>query len=206
MVLKILERFEKDDKVKYFKGYIALKNFTKYQKDNPSINKGMEILTIEVPSELLKWVKIDTKRIKLPENIIQTVTDCIETAPYPNPNPNNKHNTPDGGLLCESKTVETVETVDKSLKEACNPLKKRELEKEKLLTGYPQGKEIELKKEMLEGGSFKESFIDDLFKKYPVEKIEKYFEEFKYMQNIRNPAGWMTEALKNDYLDREEGG
>ena len=66
MVLKILERFEKDDKVKYFKGHIALKNFTKHQKNNPKINKDIEILISETPLELLSWVNIDRKRFNIP--------------------------------------------------------------------------------------------------------------------------------------------
>jgi hypothetical protein len=75
--------------------------------------------------------------------------------------------------------VETVETVDKS---------------------------IELKREMLDLASscFKEDFLTKLFKQYPVEKIEKYFEELKYKQNVNNPAGWLVAALKNNY--KEEGG
>jgi predicted phage replisome organizer len=83
-------------------------------------------------------------------------------------------------VVCVSP-VETVETVDNSSKE-----------KEKLL-----------KKEMLDlvSGCFKESFLDGLFKKYPVEKIEKYFEELKYLQNIRSPVGWLVTQLKND-LDK----
>jgi len=83
-------------------------------------------------------------------------------------------------VVCVSP-VETVETVDNSSKE-----------KEKLL-----------KKEMLDlvSGCFKESFLDGLFKKYPVDRIEKYFEELKYLENIRNPVGWLVTALKND-LDK----
>jgi hypothetical protein len=75
--------------------------------------------------------------------------------------------------------VETVDTVDKS---------------------------IELKKEMLDlvSGCFKEDFINKLFKQYPVEKIEKYFEELKYKEGVINPVGWLVAALKNDY--KEEGG
>jgi len=85
-----------------------------------------------------------------------------------------------GNVVCVSP-VETVETVDNSSEE-----------KEKLL-----------KKEMLDlvSGCLKESFLDGLFKKYPVDRIEKYFEELKYLENIRNPVGWLVTALKND-LDK----
>jgi len=63
MVLKILKRFEKDLKIKYKGGYIALKNFTKHQKNNPKINRGIEILIKEVPQDLVKWVDIDYDRL-----------------------------------------------------------------------------------------------------------------------------------------------
>jgi hypothetical protein len=88
-------------------------------------------------------------------------------------------------VVCVSP-VETVETVDNSSKK-----------KEKLL-----------KKEMLDliSGCFEESFLDGLFKKYPVEKIEKYFEELKDLENIRNPVGWLVTALKNDYQAIKEEG
>ena len=85
MVLKILERFEKDNKVKYFKGYIALKNFTKHQKDNPKINKGIEILISETPLELLSWVNIDRKRFNLPDSLY---IDYGKTMNYSNSNSN----------------------------------------------------------------------------------------------------------------------
>jgi hypothetical protein len=42
MVLKILERFKKDEKVYYLDGYIVLKNFIKNQSLNPSVKSGIE--------------------------------------------------------------------------------------------------------------------------------------------------------------------
>jgi uncharacterized phage protein (TIGR02220 family) len=65
MVYKILERFEKDEKVKYSKGYIAIKKFTKYQANNPKINKGIGELLKEVPIELVEWVEIDFDRLDI---------------------------------------------------------------------------------------------------------------------------------------------
>jgi len=95
MVLKILKRFEEDNKMKYFNGYIALKNFTKHQKNNPSINKGIENIIPEIPIELLEWVNIDLERFEIPEDIKQeiteyrqTVTACTQTATYLNTNIN----------------------------------------------------------------------------------------------------------------------
>lgn len=65
MVLKILERFEKDNKVKYYEGYIALKNFTKYQANNPKINAGIKSLLKIVPVKLIEWINIDFKRLNI---------------------------------------------------------------------------------------------------------------------------------------------
>ena len=63
MVIKILERFELDNKVKYENGWIAIKNFTKHQLDNPKINAGMEALIKEVPDTLIEWSNIDYDRL-----------------------------------------------------------------------------------------------------------------------------------------------
>jgi len=68
MVLNILKRFEEDDKVKYQKGYIALKNFTKYQANNEKINKGIVSLLKGIPAELVKWVNIDFNRLGVKED------------------------------------------------------------------------------------------------------------------------------------------
>jgi len=118
--------------------------------------------------------KLPIQDKKLPELVKKVTNFGIHKRNY------TKENTQKGIVVCVSP-VETVETVDNSSKE-----------KEKLL-----------KKEMLDlvSGCFKESFLDGLFKKYPVEKIEKYFEELKYLENIRNPVGWLVTALKND-LDK----
>lgn len=162
MVLKILERFELDNKIKYEDGWVALKNFIEYQLNNPKINAGIEILLKEVPDNLVKWVNIDYDRLS-----------------HPNLHSNLHSNTHSNSNVVCALPVETVETVDKSLKEK------------------------ELKKEMLDlvSGCFKEDFLNKLFKQYSIEKIEKYFEELKYLENIKNPVGWLVARLKND-LDK----
>ena len=43
MVLKVLTRFEKDGKIKYYDGWIRVVNFAKYQRDNPKVKKGIEL-------------------------------------------------------------------------------------------------------------------------------------------------------------------
>jgi len=80
MVLKILKRFEKDMKIKYKSGYIALKNFTKHQKNNPKINRGIELLIKEVPQDLVKWVDIDYDRLS--EDSQNYLEDNKNTAKY----------------------------------------------------------------------------------------------------------------------------
>ncbi len=62
MVTKVLESFEADDKAKYENGWVALKNFTKHQLNNPKINAGIKALSLEVPGNLIEWANIDPKR------------------------------------------------------------------------------------------------------------------------------------------------
>jgi len=68
MVLKILDRFERDNKIKYSQGYIVIKNFTKHQKNNPKINTGIALLIQEIPKELIDWVNIDYDRLSKATN------------------------------------------------------------------------------------------------------------------------------------------
>jgi len=56
MTNKILERFERDDKIKYRDGWIAIKNFIKHQSLNPKIMKGITTELKKAPPELVKWV------------------------------------------------------------------------------------------------------------------------------------------------------
>jgi hypothetical protein len=42
MILKILDRFERDDKMIYFDGWLAVKNFVKNQNLNPSVKEGIK--------------------------------------------------------------------------------------------------------------------------------------------------------------------
>jgi len=75
MVLKILERFERDNRIKYSQGYIVIKNFTKHQKNNPKINQGIAALIKEISKELIDWVAIDYDRLSKPLNYINTNTN-----------------------------------------------------------------------------------------------------------------------------------
>jgi len=275
MVIKILERFEADDKIKYENGWIAIKKFISYQQDNPKIRAGISYELKKVPQSLIDFIDIldyeptekEFKGKKVHKNLREKILkkyddkccfcgskDNLEidhiipvfqggtndednlrvlcqscngkrnaglrwnkekngwdmgtpsenmgtpsekmgtplilkpnnnntskdgsamgslSHPNPNPNPNLNTNTnTKGDVLCESKIVEIV---DKSLEE-----------KEKL------------KKEMLEAGCFEGSFIEEIFKKYPASKIEKYYEDLKYKENINNPSGWLVYNLKKE--------
>ena len=63
MVKKILERFEADLKIKYDNNWVAIRNFTKHQLNNPKINTGIETLLKEVPEHFIEWVNIDYDRL-----------------------------------------------------------------------------------------------------------------------------------------------
>lgn len=47
-------------------------------------------------------------------------------------------------------------------------------------------------------------FIEQLLKDYPPRKIEEKLDLLMERKNIKNPAGWLSAALKNDYRDREQ--
>jgi len=57
-ITSVLNKFSKDGKILYKNGFIAIKNFVKHQKLNPSIRKGIEVLESQVPQELLEWIDI----------------------------------------------------------------------------------------------------------------------------------------------------
>lgn len=57
MIIKILARFEKDNKVKYENGWVALKNFQKNQNEkSPAVFIGIENEMKNAPETLQKWV------------------------------------------------------------------------------------------------------------------------------------------------------
>jgi hypothetical protein len=51
---------------------------------------------------------------------------------------------------------------------------------------------------------FKEKFVGQLLKEYPVEKIERKLDLLMERRNIQSPAGWLRAALKHDYRDGEQ--
>ena len=45
----------------------------------------------------------------------------------------------------------------------------------------------------------KEGFIEKVLKEYPVNKVEEKLDLLAESRQIRNPVGWLSDALKNDY-------
>ena len=82
MVAKILARFEDADKIKYLDGWVAIKNFTKHQKNNPKINAGIENELMKAPGELAEWI-----------NISDRLSIDYESLSYINRDPNRDLNT-----------------------------------------------------------------------------------------------------------------
>lgn len=57
IILKILEKFEKDKKIKHENGYIAIKSFIKHQKENPKIRAGISYELKTKPESLIDFVE-----------------------------------------------------------------------------------------------------------------------------------------------------
>ena len=51
---------------------------------------------------------------------------------------------------------------------------------------------------------FKEELIEKILKEYSTKKIDEKLDLLMERKNIKNPAGWMSAALKNDYQDEEQ--
>lgn len=60
MVQKVIDRFSKDDKIYFIDGWLAIKNFAKHQRDNPSVKKGIEISLKDVPKSILDRLSTDS--------------------------------------------------------------------------------------------------------------------------------------------------
>jgi len=71
-IIQILDKFEKDRKIKYVDGWIAIKNWTKHQLENPSVGKGIERCFQEAPKVLVQWVNGQTDP--------SLETDCPQSA------------------------------------------------------------------------------------------------------------------------------
>ena len=59
MTKSILDRFEKDGKAKYSKGWVAIKNFMAHQTISPKIKIGIETELKNAPIDMVRWVNVD---------------------------------------------------------------------------------------------------------------------------------------------------
>jgi hypothetical protein len=77
MILKIIERFEEDDKIYYIDGWIYVKNFSKNQIINDSVQKGIERSLLVVPKEIIDRINI------IEQSGDRVVADCDIPKPKP---------------------------------------------------------------------------------------------------------------------------
>lgn len=63
---------------------------------------------------------------------------------------------------------------------------------------------VQAVREQLRDLDIEGKFIEQLLKDYPPRKIEEKLDLLMERKNIKNPAGWLSAALKNDYRDREQ--
>lgn len=80
LVEKILQKLQSDDRLMYKNGWIALKNWTKHQRINPSIATGIQRVLDDVP----EWFKIElgleVEERQLPLGSIQPVHNVGTTS------------------------------------------------------------------------------------------------------------------------------
>ena len=193
MILKILERFEKDDKVKYFKGHIALKNFTKHQKDNPKINKGIEILISETPLELLSWVNIDRKRFNLPDSLY---IDYGKTMNYSNSNINSNSNTNTNTNTKRKRESGKPDSEVANLEEPIKYLNQK--------TGRNYDPKNESNKNLVKARYNEGRNLND-FKKIIDKKCKEWLTDEKMMKFLR-PSTLFSRTNFENYINEPEGG
>ena len=85
MVIKIVDRFSRDNKIFYENGWVAIKNFAKHQQNNPKVAKGIEIGLSKAPKELLDRLSIDYDSLSHLN---------LNSNSNSNPNPNSNLNEP----------------------------------------------------------------------------------------------------------------
>lgn len=56
-IINILKKFRKSNRLKYLRGYIAIKKFVIHQAKNSKIRKGIETLLGKAPEGLVRWVE-----------------------------------------------------------------------------------------------------------------------------------------------------
>jgi hypothetical protein len=95
MVVKVLNRFERDGKMKYENGWLVIKNFIKHQAENPKIIKGIEISMTKCP----QWC-IDYR---------YSIDSLSHSNSNTNTNTNSNTNTKKGKPFCVEKPEKELE-------------------------------------------------------------------------------------------------
>lgn len=89
MVEKIIDRFEKNHKIKFDNNWIAIKNFVKHQAENPKIMKGIEKCLEIAPKPLSEWVNSP-----IPDSQSRPIDSLSKPLNYININYNTNSNAP----------------------------------------------------------------------------------------------------------------
>lgn len=80
MIEKIIKRFERDCKIKYIKGWVGVKNFTKHQDlRNEKIRIGIESILNSVPKDILDRLSIG---YAYPSNNLNLIKLNNNSSPY----------------------------------------------------------------------------------------------------------------------------
>ena len=64
-----------------------------------------------------------------------------------------------------------------------------------------KGEKMQEVRERMQEFDFTKSFTEKILKEYPLKKVEEKLEMYAEGKQVRNPAGWLISALKNDYQD-----
>ena len=57
MILRMLDRFKRDEKIFHFDGWVWIKNFAKHQKASGNVKLGIEKGLSEVPKQIMAQIK-----------------------------------------------------------------------------------------------------------------------------------------------------
>lgn len=101
MVQKIIDRFTRDGKIFYEKGWVAIKNFQKHQSMNPKVKIGIENGLAKAPKEIIDRLYIDHDSLSHLNSNLNS-----------NLNPNSNLNSEPIGSTPKEQTIKFFEMVD----------------------------------------------------------------------------------------------
>lgn len=88
-IVKMLEKFKGDDKIKYEDGWIAIRNFIRYQADNPKIRAGICYELATKPKVMVDFVEIldyepaeKDKRTKISKSLREKILKKYNKCPF----------------------------------------------------------------------------------------------------------------------------